>query len=111
MSGPDDMKNAGLGSRSEQAQEKLEAWPTQEDSTNHIGEIGETVTVFNAETGKEVLTGEVWGYTDLLGTGGIIVPDPVRGFDNVKMAIPFPQNAAKYKKEIGEKYRFRVEKK
>lgn len=82
-----------------------EQWLTQADSLKHEGK---TVTVFDATTGKELLRGEVTSYTDLLGSGGILKPDPKRGFDNVQGAIKFPQNPEEFTRQMS-KYRFRVE--
>jgi len=83
----------------------LEEWSTEEDSLKHIDK---TVSVFNAKTGQKILTGKVVGYTDLLGSGGILQPDPEIGFDNVQAAIKFPQDPTEYAREMA-KYRFRVE--
>ena len=83
---------------------KLESWPTQAESLKRIGEI---VTVVNVDTGEEILTGKVVGYTDLLGSGGILQPDPERWFDHVTAAIRFPQNPTQYAREMA-RYRFRI---
>ncbi len=82
------------------------AWPTQADSLRHEGR---NVTVFDAVSGAKILTGIVTSYTDLLGSGGILVPDPKRGLENVQGAIRFPNDPDEYKREMA-KYRFRVEK-
>lgn len=80
-----------------------EAWPTQADSLKHIGEL---VTVLCAKTGEVILTGKVRGYSDLLKSGGILVPHPTKGYDHVVAALRFPPSPEEYEREMAS-YRFR----
>ncbi len=93
------------GSNTSHENNPPEAWLTQADSLKHEGK---NVTVFDAKTGKEILRGRVTSYTDLLGSGGILQPDPQRGFDNVKGAIKFPQDPEEFTEQMS-RYRFRTE--
>lgn len=82
--------------------ESSESWATPEDSLKYSGR---QVRVTDASTGEHVFTGVVVPYTDLLGSGGILKPDPVRGMNNVLGAIRFPHDPLEFQQEMA-KYRF-----
>jgi len=85
---------------------KLEEWSTPAD---YLRYVGRKVTVFDAKTGQEILTGTLVVHTDLLGSAGILEPDLVRGQGNIAAALRFPKDPREFERGIG-KYRFRVEK-
>lgn len=81
-----------------------EAWGTQKTTLAHVGQMVDVRRVGNEEV---ILTGRVVGYTDLLGTGGVLQPHPEHGMNYVSGAIRFPQDKDEFAKAMGS-YLFRV---
>lgn len=96
--------NSKETSKADHRVDRLEKWSTQDI----FCEILVILLLYLMPLQKKVLTGLVLGYTDLLGTGGIVMTDAERGFDNVKVAIPFPQDPEKFKEKMSH-YLFQIE--
>lgn len=90
-----------------QRQDDWQEWPTPSYAYRHIGQY---VEVMNARSHVIVLRGEVVGYTDLLGSGGILEYGPYgqdTSGNSLTAAIKFPKNTQDFSAWT-KRFRFRI---